>query len=463
VQASPWVFLARQFKGAMIWLLLGACVISAALGEIADAIAIGAILVLNALVGFFQEYRAERAVLALRAMSAPRARVLRDGHSAVIPAAEVVAGDLLLLEAGDVVAADGRLVEAHALQIVESLLTGESAPVEKQTTATGPETLLADRLDCVFLGTAVATGRGTAEVEATGMRTEMGKIARLLAGAAETETPLQRQLESVGRTLLYLCLGIVAVVSVVVLCAIRIVWGPGRLLAVRNAAIVIVLSAAVGGWKYVDNYRRFGTPLYANGTAVEGFSIDRGSHLPGHYEFTTMRLGGLMRVFGPRAQRGTLTDLPVYHSVPTTLHALAWSDMSFFSEPTRHGDPTHPYPRKRVPAGLIGAVLALGVVPELLAAVGFVVTHGYPRTSPLGQTLGYSVLAVVFALGVVAAAAGDAVADGAVVGGWVGWLRAAPLRMLGRYSYAMYIFHKPLHDQPIFIFTRNQDHGGKTP
>ena len=82
----------------------------------------------------------------------------------------------------------------------------------------------------------------------------------------------------------------------------------------------------------------------------------------------------------------------------------------------------------------------------VLAAAGFVVTHGYPRTSPLGQTLGYSVLAVVFALGVVAAAAGDAVADGAVVGGWVGWLRAAPLRMLGRYSYAMYIFHKPLHD-----------------
>ena len=214
-RTSPFIFLARQFKGAMIWLLFGACVVSAALGEVADAVAIGAILILNALVGFFQEYRAEKAVLALRAMSAPRARVVRDGHSVVIPSAEVVPGDMLLLEAGDVVAADGRLREAHALQAVESLLTGESAPVEKQTAPTGPETPLGDRRDCVFLGTAVSTGRGTAVVEATGMGTEMGKISGLLSGADETETPLQRQLEGVGRTLLGLCLTIVAVVAVV--------------------------------------------------------------------------------------------------------------------------------------------------------------------------------------------------------------------------------------------------------
>jgi 4-amino-4-deoxy-L-arabinose transferase-like glycosyltransferase len=177
--------------------------------------------------------------------------------------------------------------------------------------------------------------------------------------------------------------GLVAVVSVVVLCAIRIAWGPNRLLAIRNAAIVIVLSTAVGGWNYLDNYRRFGTPLYANGTAAEGFLIDRDFHLRGQYEFTTLRLGALMRVFGPRAPKGTLTDLPVYDSVPTTLHALAWSDMSFFSEPTRHGDPTHPYPRKRVPAGLIGAVLVLGLVPELLAALGFLVTLRRPLFWPL--------------------------------------------------------------------------------
>ena len=212
---SAWRFLADQFKGALIWLLLGACVVSAVLGEVADAIAIGAILLLNALVGFFQEYRAESAVVALRAMSAPRARVQRDGHSVVVPAAEVVVGDLLLLEAGDIVAADARLREAHALHTVESLLTGESAPVEKQAVATGPETPLADRKDCLFLGTAVTSGRGVAVVEATGMQTEMGKIASLLAGAEATMTPLQRQLENVGQTLLWLCLAIVAVVSAV--------------------------------------------------------------------------------------------------------------------------------------------------------------------------------------------------------------------------------------------------------
>jgi Ca2+-transporting ATPase len=167
---------------------------------------------LNALVGFFQEYRAERAVLALRAMSAPRARVLRDGHSVMVPAREVVPGDLLLLEAGDLVAADARLLEAHALETVEALLTGESVPVEKDTRPTGPETPLAEKRDHVFLGTAVAAGRGVAEVVATGMSTEMGRIAHLLATAETSQTPLERQLVGLGRTLLALCLALVALV-----------------------------------------------------------------------------------------------------------------------------------------------------------------------------------------------------------------------------------------------------------
>ena len=152
-------------------------------------------------------------MLALRAMSAPRARVMRDGRSRLVPAGEVVQGDLLLLEAGDVVAADARVLEAHALRTIEALLTGESVPVEKSTTPTGPQTPLAERHDRVFLGTAVAAGRGVAEVEATGMSTEMGRIAGLLAGAEESETPLQRQLEVLGRTLLVLCLPVVAVVA----------------------------------------------------------------------------------------------------------------------------------------------------------------------------------------------------------------------------------------------------------
>ncbi|HEY8925680.1 MAG TPA: cation-translocating P-type ATPase [Polyangia bacterium] len=211
---SPWKILAVQFASPLIGLLLAASVVSALLGEVADAIAIGAILVINACVGFFQEYRAEKAMLALRSMTAPRARVRRGGRALTISAAEVVPGDALLLEAGDVVAADARLVEAHALTTNEAPLTGESAPVEKASAPARAEAPLAERTDSVFMGTSVATGVATAVVVATGMRTELGRIAHLLQTTAQDdETPLQRRLATVGRTLLYACLVIVAAVG----------------------------------------------------------------------------------------------------------------------------------------------------------------------------------------------------------------------------------------------------------
>ena len=130
---SPWLLFAAQFRSPVVWLLFGACVLSAVLGEIAEAVAIGAIVVINGFIGFFQEYRAERAVLALRSMTAPRARLVRDGRTVELPAVQVVPGDLLVLEAGDVVMADARLIEAHALSTNEAPLTGESMPVEKST------------------------------------------------------------------------------------------------------------------------------------------------------------------------------------------------------------------------------------------------------------------------------------------------------------------------------------------
>ena len=131
-----------QFASPVIWLLLVATVLSAALGEWLDAIAIGAIVIINAVIGFFQEHRAERAVMALRSMTAPRARVMRDGHSHMISASSIVPGDLLVLEAGDIAAADARLRTAHALTTNEAPLTGESTPVEKATAPTGPDTPL---------------------------------------------------------------------------------------------------------------------------------------------------------------------------------------------------------------------------------------------------------------------------------------------------------------------------------
>jgi Ca2+-transporting ATPase len=207
--------LLRQFASPLVWLLLAAAAVSGALGEIADAVAISVIVIANAVVGFFQEHRAENALEALRALTAPRARVRRDSRQVVIAAAEVVPGDILLLEAGDVVAADARLLEAHRLSTNEAPLTGESAAVDKTARPAAADAPLAERHDFVFLATSVATGTGVAEVTATGMATELGKVATLLAGAEETTTPLQARLARVSRVLLLLCLGIVAVTAAV--------------------------------------------------------------------------------------------------------------------------------------------------------------------------------------------------------------------------------------------------------
>jgi Ca2+-transporting ATPase len=233
--------LARQLASPLIWLLLAASAISAALGEVADAIAIAVIVVVNAVVGFFQENRAENALAALRALTAPRARVRRDGHQTVIPAAEVVPGDLLLLEAGDVVAADARVVEAHRLAANEAALTGESLPAEKTAEPAAANAPLAERRDTVFLGTSVANGTGVAEVTATGMATELGRVAKLLASAQRAETPLQERLARVSRTLLVLCLGIVAVTAVV-----GIVRGRGMLDVFMSAVSLAVAAVPEG-------------------------------------------------------------------------------------------------------------------------------------------------------------------------------------------------------------------------
>lgn len=204
----------NQFRGPMTLLLFAALTISALLKEAADAIAIATILILNALVGFIQEYRAEKTLKALRSMTAPRARVLRDGHSIIVPASEIVPKDILIFEAGDIVAADALLLEANQLQINEAVLTGESHPVAKTVSDLPEDAPLAERVNRIFMGTFVAAGTGTAEVSATGMNTELGKIAHLLSESEKNETPLQKRLANVSRSLFYLCLGIVTILSI---------------------------------------------------------------------------------------------------------------------------------------------------------------------------------------------------------------------------------------------------------
>jgi Ca2+-transporting ATPase len=209
---SAWMIFLGQFASVVIWVLLGAAAVSAALGELGDAIAIFAIVVLNAIVGFIQEYRAEQAVAALARMASPRARVIRDGRGEVLAAAQVVPGDLLLLDEGDLVAADARLVECSSLRTIEAALTGESTPVEKRTAQLVPDTPLADRANMVFMGTSVVRGTGRALVVATARQTEFGRIAQLLETAESGTTPLQRQLDQAGKRLLWASLAIVVVV-----------------------------------------------------------------------------------------------------------------------------------------------------------------------------------------------------------------------------------------------------------
>ncbi len=211
---SAFAIFIRQFASLVIWILIVAAAVSAAMGERVDAIAIVTIVILNAVIGFLQEYRAEKAVAELKRMTAPKAHVLRDGNAASLPASMIVPGDLLLVEAGDLVAADARLIEAAGLESNEASLTGESAPVSKTPAVCAPDTLLPERRNMLFLGTAVTRGSGRALVVATGMRTEFGKIARLIETASSELTPLQQRLDRVARRLLWFCLGIVALVFV---------------------------------------------------------------------------------------------------------------------------------------------------------------------------------------------------------------------------------------------------------
>lgn len=211
-QASSFELFLRQFESVVVWVLIGAAAIALALGETADGIAIVAIVLLNAAIGFVQEHRAERAVAALAELTAPRARVLRDGHSAVVPAAGVVRGDLLQLEAGDLVAADARIVASAELRANEAPLTGESEAVDKSAAACAAETPLAERSSMIYLGTSIIAGTGRAVVTDTAMATEVGRIAGLLESASSGRSPLQRNLDRVGSRLLWACLAVVAVV-----------------------------------------------------------------------------------------------------------------------------------------------------------------------------------------------------------------------------------------------------------
>jgi Ca2+-transporting ATPase len=238
---SAWRLLIDQFRSTVVALLVIAAVVAAALGETADALAIAAVLLVNAGLGFATEWRARGAMEALRRMDVRRAGVLRDGHLNDVDAQTVVPGDVLVLEPGDSIPADARLLAGAELQVVEAPLTGESVPVPKSSAPVPEPTLMADRACMLHKGTVVACGHARAVVVATGVRTEIGRIGALVAATDDEEPPLERRMEQLGRRLI----GIVVVVAVVV-AALGILRGQPAMLMLQTSIALAIAAVPEG-------------------------------------------------------------------------------------------------------------------------------------------------------------------------------------------------------------------------
>ncbi|WP_445395451.1 cation-translocating P-type ATPase [Zobellella sp. An-6] len=253
----PWLRFLDQFKAVLVLVLLFAAGLAWAIGDLKDAVVILLVVLFNAALGFYQEHRAERTLAALKGMLVPRARVRRNGQVQELAAAELVPGDLVLLEAGDQVPADGRVLAAHALEVQEAALTGESQPVGKLAPPLAEDELpLGERCNMLYMNTTVTRGRGEMLVVATGMNTEMGGIATLIAQAPEGETPLQRQLDRLGKRL-----AAIAGVVVVAIFAMTLLrgtpWAEAAMTSVALAVAavpeglpaVVTVTLAIGMWR----------------------------------------------------------------------------------------------------------------------------------------------------------------------------------------------------------------------
>ncbi len=206
----------EQLKDHLVIVLIIAAIITFLIGHGTDGIIILIVVAINAAIGVFQEHKADQAVAALKKMSSPKALVRRDGKSIEIDSKHIVPGDVLILDAGRFVLADLRLIETHSLQIEESSLTGESVPTEKDASAVLDDNVpLGDKVNMAFMSTMVTYGRGIGVVVATGMNTEIGKIAQMISDEEDSETPLQKKLSKLGQMLGYLAMGVCALVMVI--------------------------------------------------------------------------------------------------------------------------------------------------------------------------------------------------------------------------------------------------------
>ena len=248
-----WEKFLAQFQNVLVILLLVATAISAGLWLYEqesswpyEATAIFAVVLLNAVMGYIQESRAEEAVAALRQMSAAHANVVREGNQRGIPAAEVVPGDIIIVEEGDTIPADARLIQSAALQTAEAALTGESLPISKDTVVIEDEAELGDQHDMIFSGTAVTFGRGHAAVVATGMQTQMGRIAGLLEESAPEITPLQKELAHIGK-LLGMIVIVIAVIMIATIIIVEHVAGLAAIIDVLILGVALAVAAIPEG------------------------------------------------------------------------------------------------------------------------------------------------------------------------------------------------------------------------
>jgi Ca2+-transporting ATPase len=237
---SPWKIFLEQFTSPVVWILIAALIISVLVDHLVDAIIIGAILVINAILGFIQEYRAEKAIEALKKVITQQARVIRDGKEQVIPAKDVVPGDIIVLREGEKIPADARLFEANELKTIESSLTGESIPVTKKT-GVCTDQIIGNMFNMVFSGTAIATGTGKAVVVGTGMSTEIGKIANLLQETETPETPLQKHLKKLS-----VSVGIGVIIIAIVIFALEIFRG-GEIVNALLSSLALAVAAVPEG------------------------------------------------------------------------------------------------------------------------------------------------------------------------------------------------------------------------
>ncbi len=256
---SPWLILWEQFNSALMMVLAAAAVIAFLTHDRGDAAVIAAILVLNAALGFWQEYKADRAMEALKKMAAPSVRVVRGGRAGEIPAADLVPGDVIIIADGDHIPADCRLLESRSLRTDEAALTGESAPVEKTADPSEAAAQLADRRSMVYAGTSAVYGRGRALVTATGMDTELGRIAGMLEGTEQAETPLQSRLNVLGRRLAIIALAITAVIFAQGLLRgveLKLMFLAAVSLAVaavpEGLPAVVTIALSLGAWRMLE-------------------------------------------------------------------------------------------------------------------------------------------------------------------------------------------------------------------